>query len=195
MADSFYSEFIKNIKLPSEEKSDIFLDNNESAPIESSETIVEEEYSVGDSRSRPSQNKLISLLKNESNGIFDEFVNNITQRRDNTQQPIQDIQETQQAPSLDPKNQQSNELATKPNTMLPIGISRQIPDDSPQWIKDIHSKYSDKLPSITESVNPIDRIAREMFFDEVILWVKYALKENNIDFPHELRELKDVIIP
>ncbi|ARF02786.1 SWPV1-214 [Shearwaterpox virus] len=80
--------------------------------------------------------------------------------------------------------------------LTPVGqAARNLIGDIPTWITNIYDKYQDRLHNITVPANNIDRAGREMLFDEILLWIKYALDEENIVFPHDLRELRDVIIP
>ncbi|QRI42959.1 immunodominant virion protein [Cheloniid poxvirus 1] len=210
--ESFHKEFIRKIKRNIVNDPSIFTEKEEE-PIEQ-ERLADEES--GEDRSI--QSRIISFFRsNNQDGLFDSFLKQIdnTENRyldqineldNNTTQP-QVTQSTTINQTPQPISASVVNLPTpQTSTLIPadqIGTTTQldsntvssISSSTPTWIKNIYDKYQDKLLPITVPVNNIDRAGREMLFNEIMLWVIYALDEENIKFPHDFRELRDVIIP
>ncbi|QGM48874.1 MPPV-250 immunodominant virion protein [Magpiepox virus 2] len=210
--ENFHNDFIRRIKRSTINDPSIYSEITDQ-PTEQ-ETLAGEES--GEDRSI--QSRVISFFRsNNQDGLFDSFLKKIdnTENRyldqineldNNTTQP-QVTQSTTINQTPQPISASVVKLPTpQTSTLIPpdqIDTTTQldsntvssISSSTPGWIKNIYDKYKDKLPYVAAPVDDIDRSGRQMMFNAIILWITYALKEENINFPHNLRQLYDVIIP
>ncbi|UOX38781.1 hypothetical protein [Finch poxvirus] len=214
--ENFHEDFIRRIKRTTINDPSIYSEKMDQ-PTEQ-ETLAGEESS----EDRSIQSRVISFFRsNNQDGIFNNFlkkIDGIDDDNDNNQvitevlkppipqtasvinQPIFTPQPinvsvvklpTPQVPNLTPPDQTNTTTTTQQDSNTVSSISSSIPG----WIKNIYDKYKDRLPYITAPIDDVDRAGRQMMFNAIILWITYALKEENINFPHDLRQLSDVIIP
>ncbi|UWX11409.1 CRPV-300 [Crowpox virus] len=210
--ENFHNDFIRRIKRSTINDPSIYTEKTDQ-PAEQ-ETLAGEEFS----EDRSIQSRVISFFRsNNQDGLFDSFLKKI----DNTENSLYQINELDNDMTSQPQVTQSTTMNQTPqpisasvvklptpqtSTLIPpdqidttthldSNTVSSISSSTPGWIKNIYDKYKDKLPHVAAPVDDIDRSGRQMMFNAIILWITYALKEENINFPHDLRQLSDVIIP
>ncbi|QRY18975.1 ORF-105 [Teiidae poxvirus 1] len=97
MDENFHKEFISKVKRPTTTDSNIFTAKGET----DKETIVEENYALGDNRTKDIQNKLIFYLRtSDKSNLFQNFFNKINEvPQDNSQSVTQKVMASKDTPA------------------------------------------------------------------------------------------------